>query len=104
MFKVICDKCGEEMTPQKSIKVYEWTIDIVCECGNSLRDWYNKSDYGEEEQIRTDGEGNILPPKISKYRSGFKEQVDEALSEPPLVKKIWENYVDKWYDKLSERG
>ena len=40
-FKIKCE-CGKETDIDKAISVYEWTIDIVCECGNKLGKWYDE--------------------------------------------------------------
>ncbi len=47
MFTVKCCKCGKEHKLKDIIKVYEWTIDVECGCGNNLKRWYNSTEEGK---------------------------------------------------------
>lgn len=43
-FEIKCNNCGKIRDIKHMIKVYEWTIDIECSCGNKLERWYNEDE------------------------------------------------------------
>lgn len=44
-FEIKCNNCGKVRDIKRKVKVYEWTIDVKCDCGNELLNWYQEEKY-----------------------------------------------------------